>query len=94
MVTSRECRERAADCQEMAERELNPHVRAVLNDIARSWERLALQAAQFTNQAQLGFSFATASRELEIVRRPNAVPSEHLVEATTALALREGTPAA
>jgi hypothetical protein len=85
MVTSREYRERAADCQEMADRELNPHVRAVLNDMARSWERLALQAAQFTNQAQLGFSFAT---------RPNAVPSEHLVEATRALALREGTPAA
>ena len=69
MVTSRECRERAADCQEMAERELNPHVRAVLNDIARSWERLALQAAQFTNQAQMGFSFGTISQELESVRR-------------------------
>jgi hypothetical protein len=94
MVTSRECKERAADCQEMAGRELNPHVRAVLNDMARSWERLAVQAAQFTNQAQLGFSFATVSHELEIVRRPNAVPSEYLVEATTALASPEGTPAA
>jgi hypothetical protein len=69
MVTSRECRERAADCQEMAERELNPHVRAVLNDMARSWGRLALQTAQFTNQAQLGFSFATVSHELESIRR-------------------------
>jgi hypothetical protein len=94
MITSRECRERAADCQETAGRELNPHVRAVLNDMARSWERLALQAAQFTNQGQLGFSFVTVSHELEIVRRPNAVPSEYLVEATTALASPEGTPAA
>jgi hypothetical protein len=64
MITSRECRERAAECREMAEREPNAHVRAVLKDMARSWERLSLQAAQFTSQAQLGFSFATASHEL------------------------------
>jgi hypothetical protein len=59
MITSRECRERAAECREMARREPNPQVRAVLNDMARSWERLAIQTAQFTNQAQLGFFFAT-----------------------------------
>ena len=59
MITSRECRERATECREMAQREPNPHVQAVLNDMARSWERLAIQAAQFTNQAQLGFFFAT-----------------------------------
>ena len=59
MITSRECKERAADCQEMAERDPNAHVRAVLNDMARSWDRLAIQAAQFINQAQLGFFFAT-----------------------------------
>jgi hypothetical protein len=53
----------------MAERALNPHVRAVLNDMARSWERLAIQAAQFTNQAQLDFVFATVSHELESIRR-------------------------
>jgi hypothetical protein len=64
-----ECRERAAECREMAEREANAHVRAVPNDMARSWERLALQAAQFTNQAQMGFSFGTISQELESVRR-------------------------
>ena len=59
MITSRECKERAAECREMAQREPNPHVQAVLNDMARSWERLAIQAAQFTNQAHLGFFFAT-----------------------------------
>jgi hypothetical protein len=59
MITSRECRERAAECREMARREPNPQVQAVLNDMARSWERLAIQTAQFTNQAQLGFFFAT-----------------------------------
>jgi hypothetical protein len=56
MITSRECRERATECREMAERELNAHIRAVLNDMARSWDRLAIQTAQFTNKAQLGFS--------------------------------------
>ena len=69
MITSRECRERAAECREMAKRELNAHVRTVLNDMARSWERLAIQAAQFTNQAQLDFVFATVSHELESIRR-------------------------
>jgi len=43
----------------MAQREPNAHVKAVLNDMARSWERLAIQAAQFTKQPQLGFFFAT-----------------------------------
>jgi hypothetical protein len=59
MITSRECKERAAECREMAWREPNPHVQAVLNDMARSWERLAIQTAQSTTQAQLGFFFAT-----------------------------------
>ena len=40
----------------------------VEQDMARTWERLALQAAQFTNQAQMGFSFGTISQELESVR--------------------------
>jgi hypothetical protein len=35
------------------------HVKTVLNDMARSWNRLAIQAAQFANQAQLGSFFAT-----------------------------------
>jgi len=43
----------------MARREPNPHVQAVLNDMARSWERLAIHTAQFTIQAQFGFVFAT-----------------------------------
>jgi hypothetical protein len=43
----------------MAQREPNPHVQAVLNDMARSWERLAIHTALFSNQAQFGFVFAT-----------------------------------
>ena len=65
MITSRECRERAAECREMAERERNAHVRGVLRDMARSWERLAIQAAQFSNQAQLDFFFATVPHQLK-----------------------------
>jgi len=65
MITSRECKGRAAECRGMAQREPNAYVRAVLNDMARTWERLALQAAQFTNQTQMGFSFGTISQELD-----------------------------
>jgi hypothetical protein len=65
MITSRECTERAAECREMVLRAPNPHVRAALNDIARSWERLAIQAAQFNNQAQLDFFFATVPHQLK-----------------------------
>jgi hypothetical protein len=42
----------------------DPHVRAALNDMARSWERLAIQAAQFSSQAQLDFFFATVPHQL------------------------------
>jgi hypothetical protein len=61
MITSKGCRERAAECREMTEREPNAHVRAVLNEMARSWERLAIQAAQLTNQAQLRFFYLPMS---------------------------------
>ena len=74
MITSTECRERAAECREMAQREPNAHVKTVLNDMARSWDRLAIQATQFTNQAQLGFLFETVrdhSARMTIVRHPD-----------------------
>jgi hypothetical protein len=48
MITSTECKERAAECREVVQRAPNPHVRAELNDMARSWERLAIQAPQFS----------------------------------------------
>jgi hypothetical protein len=68
MITSRECRERAAECREMAQRGPNAHVKAVLNDMARSWDRLAIQAAQFYESGTLGFFFAIMPHELEIIR--------------------------
>ena len=45
MITSRGCRERAAECRQMAERAPNATVQAILIDMARTWERLAIQAA-------------------------------------------------
>jgi hypothetical protein len=41
MITARECRER--ECREMAERAPNANVEAILIDMARTWERLAVQ---------------------------------------------------
>ena len=44
MITSVECREHAAECRQMAEHAPNLRVRTILIDIARTWERLALEA--------------------------------------------------
>ena len=45
MITSVECREHAAECRQMAEHAPNLRVRTILIDIARTWERLALEVA-------------------------------------------------
>jgi hypothetical protein len=45
MITSMECRERAADCRQMAERAPNVNVQAALIDMANTWERLAIHHA-------------------------------------------------
>ena len=45
MITSMECRERAVECRQMAERAPNVNVKAALIEMARAWERLALQNA-------------------------------------------------
>ena len=39
-----ECREQAAQCRRMAEREPNFRVQAILTDMARTWDRLAIEA--------------------------------------------------
>jgi hypothetical protein len=39
-----ECKERAAECRQMAEDAPNTRVQAILNDMARTWDRLALEA--------------------------------------------------
>jgi hypothetical protein len=43
MISAAECREHAADCREMSERAPSLRVRDILIDMARAWERLALE---------------------------------------------------
>jgi hypothetical protein len=43
MISAVECREHAADCREMSERAPRLRVRDILIDMARAWERLALE---------------------------------------------------
>jgi hypothetical protein len=38
-----ECKEQAAQCRRMAEGEPNLRVQAILMDMARTWDRLALE---------------------------------------------------
>ena len=46
MISATECRERAAECRQMADREHTFRVQSILIDMARTWERLALEAEQ------------------------------------------------
>ena len=39
-----ECREQAAQCRRMAEGEPNLRVQAILTDMAKTWDRLAIEA--------------------------------------------------
>jgi hypothetical protein len=44
MISVTECRERAAECRQMADREHTYRVQSILIDMARTWDRLALEA--------------------------------------------------
>jgi len=46
MISASECRERAAECRQMADREDTFRVQSILIDMARTWDRLALEAEQ------------------------------------------------
>lgn len=46
MISASECRERAAECRQMADREHTSRVQSILIDMARTWDRLALEAEQ------------------------------------------------
>ena len=43
MIDATECRELAAECRQMADRAQTFRVRSILIDIARTWDRLALE---------------------------------------------------
>ena len=60
-----ECRERAVECRQMAERAPNANVQAALIDIAKTWERLAHQNAWLNclvTADQMAFSFTDYAR--------------------------------
>jgi hypothetical protein len=48
MLTAERCRDRAAECQQMAEDASNARLRDILLDVARTWTRLAFEAEQWT----------------------------------------------
>jgi hypothetical protein len=52
MITAVKCREHAADCRQLADRERNLRVQSILIDMARTWERLALEAEQGPPKAE------------------------------------------
>ena len=47
MLTAERCRDRAAECQQMAEHAPSARIRDILLDVARTWTRLALEAEQW-----------------------------------------------
>jgi len=85
-----ECRERAVECRQMAERAPNANVQAALIDIAKTWERLAHQNAWLNclvTADQMAFSF-TELRENEAAMTafakrsyPGITPASAVLEA-------------
>jgi hypothetical protein len=45
-TTPVECRQHAIECQRMVERAANLRMQSILIDMARTWERLALEVEQ------------------------------------------------
>jgi hypothetical protein len=65
MITPVECRQRAVECRQMAERAPNLRVRSILTDMAWTWTRLALEAEQLN---------PTSSRRVQPLVQPSSVP--------------------
>jgi hypothetical protein len=78
LVTPAECRERAAECRQMAEREQDFRRQNILLDIGRTWTRLALEAEQWiqTNRAPLRLKKAPSKDRLTVISSiPSAPPA-------------------
>jgi hypothetical protein len=52
MITPVECRQRAVECRQMADRAPNLRVRSILTDMAWTWTRLALEAEQLNPKSE------------------------------------------
>jgi hypothetical protein len=58
-----ECREQAAQCRRMAEGEPNLRVQAILTDMAKTWDRLAIEA-EISQSTIVAGDVSTANRKL------------------------------
>jgi hypothetical protein len=56
-----ECKEQAAQCRRMAEGEPNLRVQAILMDMARTWDRLAIEAEISQGSGPQGSTLLPAS---------------------------------
>jgi hypothetical protein len=63
MINANECRELAAECRQMADRAQTFRVQSTLIDMARTWDRLALEIEHSTGR----------TTPQEVLRRPNEV---------------------
>ena len=63
MIDATECRELAAECRQMADHAQTVRVRSILIDIARTWDRLALEVEHSTARIT----------PKEVLRRPDDV---------------------
>jgi hypothetical protein len=73
VITPVKCRERAAECRQMADRERNLRVQSILIDMARTWERLALEAEQFGQGSER--SLRLISQEQKTAELPSGTPA-------------------
>jgi hypothetical protein len=70
MISATECREHAAECRQMADREHIARVQSILIDMARTWDRLALEAEHSTPKVTpKQRAIALASRDGTITRK-------------------------
>lgn len=52
MITATECREHGVECRRMAKRAPSLRMEILLIDMARGWERLAVEAEQYTQTSE------------------------------------------
>jgi hypothetical protein len=72
-----ECREQAAQCRRMAEGEPNLRVQAILTDMAKTWDRLAIEARDQPEERTIGAGDVSTA----LAGEPQAVRPEQSMKA-------------
>jgi hypothetical protein len=80
MLTAERCRDRAAECQQMAEDAPNGRMRDILLDVARTWTRLAFEAEQWTQMNRPSARSSASPAALRQSPRPKlaGVPADEV----------------